>query len=77
MSAAIKIFLLQMLDIGPIKMGVGQYGCPYCPEVMKAPSLIQRHILTHTGERPYTCMHCNAKFARKGNCERHIKTHQK
>ncbi|KAM9307950.1 ras-responsive element-binding protein 1 [Gastrophryne carolinensis] len=46
--------------------------CPYCPRVFPWASSLQRHMLTHTGQKPYPCAHCDAFFSTKSNCERHL-----
>ncbi|GFY41391.1 hypothetical protein TNIN_486811 [Trichonephila inaurata madagascariensis] len=33
--------------------------CPYCPYSAAFNSILKRHILTHTGERPFTCTVCH------------------
>ncbi|KAM9094166.1 LOW QUALITY PROTEIN: ras-responsive element-binding protein 1 [Sarcophilus harrisii] len=45
--------------------------CPYCPRVFPWASSLQRHMLTHTGQKPYPCQKCDAFFSTKSNCERH------
>ncbi|XP_068092952.1 ras-responsive element-binding protein 1 isoform X2 [Hyperolius riggenbachi] len=46
--------------------------CPYCPRVFPWASSLQRHMLTHTGQKPYPCAQCDAYFSTKSNCERHL-----
>ncbi|KAM4688658.1 ras-responsive element-binding protein 1 isoform 2-T2 [Discoglossus pictus] len=46
--------------------------CPYCPRVFPWASSLQRHMLTHTGQKPYPCAKCDAYFSTKSNCERHL-----
>lgn len=46
--------------------------CPYCPRVFPWASSLQRHMLTHTGQKPYPCAQCDAFFSTKSNCERHL-----
>ncbi|XP_026869070.2 ras-responsive element-binding protein 1 isoform X1 [Electrophorus electricus] len=46
--------------------------CPYCPRVFPWASSLQRHMLTHTGQKPYPCPKCDALFSTKSNCERHL-----
>ncbi|XP_783939.4 ras-responsive element-binding protein 1 isoform X2 [Strongylocentrotus purpuratus] len=46
--------------------------CPYCGRRFPWISSLRRHILTHTGLKPYQCPQCGANFSTKSNCERHI-----
>ncbi|XP_032870481.1 ras-responsive element-binding protein 1 [Amblyraja radiata] len=46
--------------------------CPYCPRLFPWASSLQRHMLTHTGQKPYPCPTCEAYFSTKSNCERHL-----
>ncbi|KAG8133292.1 hypothetical protein E2320_011094, partial [Naja naja] len=46
--------------------------CPHCPRVFPWASSLQRHMLTHTGQKPFPCQKCDAFFSTKSNCERHL-----
>ena len=64
--------------MAPVYLSVGQYGCPYCTKVMKQSSDIRRHILIHTGEKPFRCSICGHKTNHKGSLKLHIqKYHSK
>ena len=67
-----QLFLLQN-DGGPLKIGVGKFACPHCPQVMKTSQMIWRHILIHTGEKPFACPHCDFRTNRKSNLTAHVK----
>ena len=67
-----QLFLLQ-IDGGPLKIGVGKFACPHCPQVMKTSQMIWRHILIHTGEKPFACPHCDFRTNRKSNLTAHVK----
>merc|ERR1711976_714922 len=56
-----------------IKLESGEYACPYCPKTMKMWFKMERHIITHTGDRPYACTNCEKTFNRKDHCDRHLR----
>ncbi|XP_033323308.2 uncharacterized protein LOC117218773 isoform X1 [Megalopta genalis] len=46
--------------------------CPFCERAFPWTSSLRRHILTHTGQKPYQCVHCSLLFTTKSNCDRHL-----
>uniref|UniRef100_A0A915NLS1 C2H2-type domain-containing protein n=1 Tax=Meloidogyne floridensis TaxID=298350 RepID=A0A915NLS1_9BILA len=49
--------------------------CKYCTKSFKRNTDLQRHLLIHTGERPFTCSKCYFSFRTKQTLETHSKTH--
>uniref|UniRef100_A0A1A7XIV2 Immunodeficiency virus type I enhancer binding protein 3b n=1 Tax=Iconisemion striatum TaxID=60296 RepID=A0A1A7XIV2_9TELE len=54
--------------------GRGKYICGECGIRCKKPSMLKKHIRTHTDVRPYICRHCNFAFKTKGNLTKHMKS---
>ncbi|XP_052474183.1 transcription factor HIVEP3 [Carassius gibelio] len=54
--------------------GRGKYVCGECGIRCKKPSMLKKHIRTHTDVRPYVCKHCNFAFKTKGNLTKHMKS---
>lgn len=53
----------------------GKYVCSYCGRPCAKPSVLQKHIRSHTGERPYPCVPCSFSFKTKSNLYKHRKSH--
>lgn len=53
----------------------GKYICPYCSRACAKPSVLKKHIRSHTGERPYPCIPCGFSFKTKSNLYKHRKSH--
>ncbi|XP_077989781.1 uncharacterized protein LOC144444241 [Glandiceps talaboti] len=54
--------------------GRGKYVCEECGIRCKKPSMLKKHIRTHTDLRPYHCNFCNFSFKTKGNLTKHMKS---
>lgn len=50
------------------------FTCTQCTKAYKRPEHLQRHIATHSDERPYVCELCEATFQRSDVLRRHSKT---
>lgn len=47
--------------------------CHFCGKDKKCRSQLARHVIIHTGERPFACDLCPARFNRSGNLKQHRK----
>jgi len=48
--------------------------CPSCEKEFHVPSLLERHMRTHTNERPFQCRLCSRSYSQSGNLNVHLKT---
>ena len=55
----------------------GQFNCTFekCEKQYLSNSHLERHIMTHTNERPFQCDNCGQAFTQKGTLKEHIRVH--
>ncbi|XP_040839956.1 ras-responsive element-binding protein 1 [Ochotona curzoniae] len=57
--------------------GGADHACSICGKSLSSASSLDRHMLVHSGERPYKCTVCGQSFTTNGNMHRHMKIHEK
>ncbi|PIK57050.1 hypothetical protein BSL78_06046 [Apostichopus japonicus] len=62
------------VDTQPSKR-LGRHVCKYCGHRCAKPSVLTKHLRSHTGERPYPCTPCGFAFKTKSNLYKHCKSH--
>lgn len=56
----------------PNKNAEGKFECPHCNKTYLHLKHLKRHLLRHTGERPYQCHLCKDTFSRSDILKRHF-----
>lgn len=50
-----------------------RFFCPLCPKGFRSKLDMERHVRTHTGEKPFKCPYCPHRSATKGNLKAHMR----
>ncbi|KAG5262863.1 hypothetical protein AALO_G00279730 [Alosa alosa] len=62
-------------DGGPMSPNCKPHICEHCNAAFRSSYHLRRHVLIHTGERPFRCSQCNMSFIQKYLLQRHEKIH--
>ncbi|KAK7889169.1 hypothetical protein WMY93_024729 [Mugilogobius chulae] len=54
---------------------VNEHRCMVCGKRFSGRSLLKRHSVVHTGEKPFSCPVCNKAFTQKAHLKVHMCTH--
>lgn len=62
-----------LVSTGRVK-NTGKHLCPHCGRDCLKPSVLEKHIRSHTGERPFPCPTCGIAFKTQSNLYKHRRT---
>ncbi|PRD32252.1 UNVERIFIED_CONTAM: zinc finger and BTB domain-containing protein 10 [Trichonephila clavipes] len=51
--------------------------CPFCVKNFNCKQNLKRHMLMHTGIRPFICPSCNKSFTQRSILKTHMLVHQR
>lgn len=73
---SLDVHMTKAHGIGDAKIPerIKKYFCHICPKSYFANNKLQKHIRTHTGERPFACHICDKRFIDKSYIKQHLKT---
>ena len=52
--------------------GIKVWKCRLCGQKISHRNNFQKHLMIHSGDKPFICPHCFYRTSRKGNLKRHI-----
>lgn len=68
-----KEFLFSSKPAAKIAQTVERFRCKLCNKLNGQKSALERHMLTHTGEKSYICQFCRKAFTISSSLYRHIR----
>lgn len=63
-------------DYGTKRFPIEELTCKFCNRVFQYPWIVQVHMNTHTGDRPYKCEFCGKSFSSSGTLSNHRTIHK-
>ncbi|XP_076456015.1 uncharacterized protein LOC143290456 isoform X2 [Babylonia areolata] len=77
-SANVSTMSADGMDLdGDDMMDASRRNCPYCHKEFVKPSDLKRHLMVHTGEKPYVCQFCQKGFKQPQSLNYHLKATHK
>ncbi|KAJ8921216.1 hypothetical protein NQ315_013688 [Exocentrus adspersus] len=72
----LDVHLAKVHGIGNVKIPerVKKFFCHLCPKSYFANNKLQKHMRSHSGEKPFQCPHCEKSFVDKSYIKQHLKT---
>ncbi|KAJ8930940.1 hypothetical protein NQ314_016204 [Rhamnusium bicolor] len=73
---SLDVHMAKIHGIGNIKIPerIKKFFCHLCPKSYFANNKLQKHIRSHSGERPFQCSNCEKSFVDKSYIKQHLKT---
>ncbi|KAK7937477.1 uncharacterized protein PG986_014345 [Apiospora aurea] len=71
-SAVSSSATISVATVVPQKDAYGKFPCPHCTKTYIHAKHLKRHLLRHTGDRPYMCVLCRDTFSRSDILKRHF-----
>jgi DNA-directed RNA polymerase subunit RPC12/RpoP len=69
------LLTVEVYDMRETKTDMGDLKCPKCPRTFSDTSNLNKHVRTHTEERPYACPECGKCFTHSSTLKDHINIH--